>query len=228
MKTLSFLKHAGLGSALVLAALTNTNSAHACTEEGYIGSICMVASNFCPDQFAKADGTILTTQSNMALYSLLGDRFGGNGNTTFALPDLRGRSPVNLGQSHTRMAPIITRGEKRGQETITLAPHHLASHDHDYNYAPPENPPQVNVSKTTATKAVPDNGDLIAAQTAKAFVPAGSAGTTVQLSGTSAPSASGTVVVGNTGSGAPFSSLSPQQALTACIRVKGLYPTRDN
>lgn len=228
MKTLSFLKHAGLGSALVLAALANTNSANACTDEGYIGSICMVASNFCPDKFAKADGTILTPQSNPALFSLIGDRFGGSGTTTFALPDLRGRSPVNLGQSHTAMAPMVTLGSKRGQETITLAPHHMTAHQHAYDYSPPEDSPSLNVSKTTATKAVPDNGDLIAAQTASAFVPASSAGQIVQLGGTSSTGKSGTVAVQNTGGGVTFSSLSPQQALTACIRVEGLYPPRDN
>jgi microcystin-dependent protein len=228
MKTLSFLKHAGLGSALVLAALANTNSANACADEGYIGSICMVASNFCPDKFAEANGALLTVSSNTALFSLLGNRFGGNGTTTFALPDLRGRSPVNLGQSHTAMAPVVTLGSKRGQETITLAPHHMTAHAHAYAYTPPEDSPSLNVSKTAATKAVPDNGDLIAAQTANAFVPAGSAGKTVPLGGASSTGKSGTVAVQNTGGGAPFASLSPQQALTACIRVEGLYPPRDN
>lgn len=66
--------------------------------EPFIGEVMLFASNFCPRNFAKANGQLLPISQNTALFSLLGTQFGGDGRTTFALPDLRGRAPLGEGQ----------------------------------------------------------------------------------------------------------------------------------
>jgi microcystin-dependent protein len=67
--------------------------------EPFLGEICLVAFNFPPRGYAQCDGQILSIQQNQALFSLLGTTYGGNGTTTFALPDLRGRVPMHWGTS---------------------------------------------------------------------------------------------------------------------------------
>ena len=81
-----------LGASLSLAL-----PAHAGTDD-YIGEIFMMGSNFCPRGSAPANGQLLPVSQNQALFSLLGTTYGGDGRTTFALPDLRGRSPIHAGQ----------------------------------------------------------------------------------------------------------------------------------
>ncbi len=92
--------------------------------EPYIGEIKMVAFDFAPKGWALCDGEMLSTQQHSSLYSLLGDAFGGD-QTNFALPDLRGRFPIGVGQG-----PDYSRGEKGGQESVELAKAQMPSHTH--------------------------------------------------------------------------------------------------
>jgi microcystin-dependent protein len=89
----------------------------------FLGEIRMVAFNFAPKGWASCDGQILSIQQNTALFSLLGTTFGGNGQTTFALPDLRGRAPLHPSQS-------IALGQVGGAETNTLAINQMPAHNH--------------------------------------------------------------------------------------------------
>ncbi|WP_260583222.1 phage tail protein [Sphingopyxis sp. PET50] len=84
--------------------------------------------NFCPRGWTSASGQILAISTNTALFSLLGTTYGGNGQTTFALPDLRGRAPVHAG-SGPGLSPYSL-GEVGGTETVTLTPNNLPRHDH--------------------------------------------------------------------------------------------------
>lgn len=103
----------------------------ATAQNNYIGEIRMVAFNYAPNGWAKCEGQILSIASNQALFALLGTTYGGNGVTTFALPDFRGRVPMapgtGPGLTYTNL------GETQGSETVTLLPSNLPPHTHLMN-----------------------------------------------------------------------------------------------
>lgn len=89
----------------------------------FLGEVKMVGFNFAPRGWAYCNGQILSIAQNTALFSLLGTTYGGNGQTTFALPDLRSRTPVHPG-------PTISLGQKSGEETHTLIVSEIPQHTH--------------------------------------------------------------------------------------------------
>ncbi len=98
--------------------------------EPYIGDIKMMASNFAPRHYAFCSGTVMAISSNDALFSLLGTMYGGDGRTSFALPDMRGRVPVHKGQG-----PNLSnwqQGQRGGVETVTLTASQLPAHNHEF------------------------------------------------------------------------------------------------
>lgn len=96
--------------------------------EPFIGEIRMVGFNFAPRGWAFCDGRLLAISQFSALFSLLGTVYGGNGTTTFALPDLRGRAPVGMGTG-PGLTPI-TQGEQAGTENVTLLSTQMPPHNH--------------------------------------------------------------------------------------------------
>jgi microcystin-dependent protein len=96
--------------------------------EPFIGEISMFAGNFAPRGWAFCDGQLLAISSNTALFSLLGTTYGGDGRTTFALPDLRGRVPIHAGNGPGLSDYRL--GQKGGTETTTLTVNQLPSHNH--------------------------------------------------------------------------------------------------
>src|ERR1041385_1895796 len=94
----------------------------------FLGAICMFGFNFAPRGWAFCNGQILSIAQNTALFSLLGTTYGGNGQTTFALPDLRGRVPVGTGQGPG--LPSIQLGEVSGEPTHTLIITEIPAHNH--------------------------------------------------------------------------------------------------
>ena len=96
--------------------------------EPFIGEIKLVGFNFPPRGWALCDGQLLAIASNQALFSLLGTTFGGDGRTTFALPDLRGRSPVHVGTG-PGLSPMAW-GQEAGAETATLNISQIPAHRH--------------------------------------------------------------------------------------------------
>ena len=112
--------------------------------EPFIGEISMVAFTFAPRGWAFCDGQLLAISQNTALFSLIGTTYGGDGRTTFALPDLRGRVPLHMGNG-----PGLTsrpEGQKGGSETVTLTVSQMPAHNH-----------QANASSTTSDKPGPIN-----------------------------------------------------------------------
>lgn len=85
-------------------------------ENDYVGEVLLFGGNFCPRGYLPCDGQLLSISSNTALFSLLGTTFGGDGKTNFALPDLRGRTPMGIG-SGTGL-PAIQHGENKGTEMV--------------------------------------------------------------------------------------------------------------
>ena len=94
--------------ALISTAATGQN-AHA-TPDAFVGQVILVASNFCPRGFAETNGQLIDISKNTALFSLLGTTYGGDGRTTFALPDLRGRAPIHAGKGPG--LPVRNNGDK--------------------------------------------------------------------------------------------------------------------
>jgi microcystin-dependent protein len=89
----------------------------------FVGEIRLMSFNFAPQGWALCNGQTLLISQNQALFSLLGTTYGGNGQTTFALPDLRSRVPLHMGGGHTL-------GEQAGTETVTLTQGQLPAHNH--------------------------------------------------------------------------------------------------
>lgn len=115
-------------------------SAAACNDESYIGTVCYFAMSFCPRGWLPTNGQDLPINSYQALYSLLLTTFGGNGTTTFGLPDLRGRSVVGTG-------PTVSIGQKIGNPAVNVTVP-LPSHTHTANFT---------AGTSTTTVTVPEN-----------------------------------------------------------------------
>jgi microcystin-dependent protein len=96
--------------------------------EPYVGEIRMFAGNFAPRGYAFCDGQLLAVSQNDALFSLLGTIYGGDGRTTFGLPDLRGRLPIHVGQGPGLSNRTI--GQRGGTEEVALSESQIAPHNH--------------------------------------------------------------------------------------------------
>jgi len=118
-------------SALLAASLAATSlswSHLASASEPFIGEIKIVGFNFAPRGYAKCDGQLLPISSNTALFSLLGTMYGGDGRTTFALPDLRGRIAMHSGQGPG--LGNVTQGARGGAENVSLSVANMPAHNH--------------------------------------------------------------------------------------------------
>ena len=112
---------------LTVACFAPAQESHA-QSEPYLGQVALVGFNFCPRGWVPAEGQLLEIASNSALFSLYGTIYGGDGRTTFGLPDLRGRAPI-----HTGTGPGLSTyniGQRGGVETVTLSPTQVPSHSH--------------------------------------------------------------------------------------------------
>ncbi len=125
----STLHLAAAAAAVGLAAFGGPDRATAQSYDFYVGQLQQFGMNWCPQGWASANGALLSIASNTTLYSVIGTTYGGDGRTTFALPDLRDRAPV--GMSGTR--PI---GAAVGQSSVTLTVAELPAHTHDFNADP--------------------------------------------------------------------------------------------
>jgi microcystin-dependent protein len=174
--------------------------------EGYIAQILFFAGNFPPKYWAFCDGQILSIASNTALFSLIGTMYGGNGTTTFALPDFRGRVPMGMGQGPG--LPNINQGQFLGAPTATLTTAQMPVHTHVASAS-------VAVASTNGNFASPV-GNIFATSAANAYGPAATgaaAGTTLTLA--------------NTGGNQPFSVQQPTLAVNFVICLNGIFPSRN-
>jgi len=127
----------------------------------FIGKIIMFGSNFAPRGWAFCDGSLLPIAQNSALFSIMGTTYGGDGCTTFGLPDLRGRAPMHPGNG-----PDLTSwrlGEKGGTETNTLTVNQLAPHNHNTVNSFTNVAGIVLVATTTTTTSIPSDDDTFKA-----------------------------------------------------------------
>ncbi len=169
--------------------------------EPFLAQIIMFGGNFAPRGWAFCDGQILPISQNQALFSLLGTTYGGDGRTTFALPDLRGRFPMHPGNG----PGLSTRrlGEKSGSETRTLVVQNLPAHSHN-----------LRCNNGTADSDTPVNG-----------FPAVDEGATESYH-TSANDTMGSPGTANTGNNTPFNIVNPYLGVNFIIALQGIYPSR--
>jgi microcystin-dependent protein len=115
-------------SILIALVLLGTLAAPAHAQSPFIGEIEIVGFNFAPNGWATCDGQLMQISENTALFSLLGTQFGGDGRSTFALPDLRGRMAIHFGQG-PGLSPFNV-GDRGGEEQVTLALNQIPAHTH--------------------------------------------------------------------------------------------------
>lgn len=179
--------------------------------EGYIAVVTCFAGNFAPRNWAYCNGQILSIAQNTALFSLLGTTYGGNGQTTFGLPNLQGRTQVSPGNGAG--LPSYVLGEIAGSETVVLTPNNLPSHTHD---------------GATTFKLQADNSNADS-QDADFCYPSlfpgeynSSPATGVTMT---PPVYSGTIAVA--GGSQPFSILDPYLVVNYIICMYGIFPSRN-
>jgi len=167
--------------------------------EPFIGMCALFGFGWAPVGWALCNGQLLSISQNTALFSLLGTTYGGNGQTTFGLPDLRGRVPLHWGQGQGLSSYDI--GEVTGSETTTLTVQNLATHLHAV------------AGSATATSKSPAG-----------LVPGfNAAGATYAAPDTTVMANN---MIGTTGNNQPFNIIQPVLAMCWCIATEGIYPSR--
>jgi microcystin-dependent protein len=167
--------------------------------EPFIGQIQLFGFNFAPKGWASCDGGLLPIGSYSALFSLLGTYYGGNGQTTFGLPDLRGRAPMHFGTGPGLTPRPI--GERAGTEAVTLTTNQIPAHGHGINgsaAATSKSPSALVPGFNSAAPAYgPPDGTKMAAD-----------------------------MVDLTGGMQAHDNMQPYLAVNYCIALEGIYPTR--
>lgn len=167
--------------------------------EPFIGMVILFGGNFAPRGWALCDGQLLPISENTSLFSILGTTYGGDGRTTFALPDLRGRVPMHPGNG-----PGLTPrdlGQKLGVESVTLSVAQMPSHGHE-----------MNVANVTADNDRPAGAML---------------GRTQIYSATATPTAAlNPTTIANNGGNEAHDNMQPSLGINYIIALQGIYPSR--
>ncbi len=176
--------------------------------EPFVGEIRMFAGNFAPRGWAFCDGQLLAVSQNDALFSLFGTIYGGDGRTTFGLPDLRGRIPLHQGQGPGLSDRRL--GSKGGMETETITPHQLPDHTHTA-----QGSNSLSNSQTLTNKVLAKGIDQQPVD--KFYIPPGSTVVTKHtVPGT----------IGNTGGTQAHTNLMPTLCIYFIVALFGIYPSR--
>lgn len=169
-------------------------------DEPFLGEMIWVPYNFAPRGWAFCDGQILPIAQNTALFSLLGTTYGGNGQTTFALPDMRGKLMINAGQG-PGLSDYV-QGEMGGDASHTLLQVEMPAHTHGFQ-----------ASTTTASATTP--GGSLYGQTATGKQYGNGPTASMSING-----------VGVSGGGQPHNNMMPYGTLNCIIAIQGIFPAR--
>jgi microcystin-dependent protein len=169
--------------------------------EPFIGMIVQFAGNFAPRGWSFCEGQLLSISQNTALFSILGTTYGGDGVTTFALPDLRGRVCIQPGQGPGRSN--YTLGETGGAESVTLLIANMPAHNHSYN------------ASDTGFGGVVATGSVLGAPEANIYTAKNPPNTQMNPA-----------VIGMTGGSQPTGIMQPFLAVNWIIATEGIYPSR--
>ncbi|MCX2484890.1 phage tail protein [Pedobacter sp. MR2016-24] len=170
--------------------------------EPYLGELRIFPYNFSPRGWMICSGQILSIAQNAALFSILGTTYGGNGQTTFSLPDLRGRVPIHMGNN----SQTYVLGEVAGTTSVTLTSGNLPLHSHNL------------IANTNSADVIPAAGAMLASTTALQYGAA--------AGNTPVPMALASISGGPNGA-SPISIVQPYLAFTICIATEGIFPSRN-
>lgn len=175
----------------------------------YMGTTMLFAGSFCPAGWLEADGRTIAISEYDALYTLLGTTFGGDGQTTFGLPDLRGRTPRGIG-SGQGLTPL-TQGERQGSQTVQMSIAQMPQHAHSV---------QVPATTAAATHAAPSAQRVLATtQNGAAYASASTGAGPVLGSGQDSSFSVGAAV--------PIDIRAPYLGLRWCVAVYGIFPSQN-
>ena len=166
--------------------------------QSFVGEIRSFGFNFAPYGWQQCDGSLLAISQNATLFNLIGTTYGGDGQSTFALPDLRGRQVVHTGGTNN-----YVQGQSGGAETVTIIGPQVGSHTHAIN--------ALNGSGSTTS---PVNGFLAGNGTLNQY-------------GSPASGVTAAMLGPNTGGGQPHSNLMPYLCINYCISLYGVYPSQN-
>lgn len=198
--------------ALAIAATMGLSLAYkpgAAQADPYIAEIKLFAGNFAPHGWALCNGQLLSISSNSALFAIIGTTYGGDGMTTFALPDLRGRVAVHVGAG-PGLDPVSL-GQQGGNNSVTLAVNQMPAHNHTATGT-------VLASSNSPDTTNPSNA-LHAKTRGKAYVNADAVPDVYMKSDNV------DVTVHSTGGGAPVSVMQPYLGITYLIALNGIFPS---
>lgn len=170
----------------------------------FLGEIRMFGGNYAPNGWALCNGQILSIQENSALFSILSTMYGGNGQTTFALPNLQGRVPIGMGQGQG-LSPYVE-GQMGGAEQVTLTAQQMPAHSHSV--------------QATETSSTSDPKGAVPAHPLVSSAPASPYGASPD--GTTMNSA----MIASAGGNQPVSIVQPYLAVNYIIALQGIYPSR--
>lgn len=171
-------------------------------QQPYIGNIMLFAGNFAPRGWVFCDGRLLSIANDTALYALLGTTYGGDGITTFAVPDLRSRVPIHQGTGPGLSNYVI--GQQSGTETVTLLNTQIPIHTHP-----------VAVSSSAASTGTPSSSVTLGVAAAEIYI---------------ADTADGVMnaqSISVAGGSQPHDNLQPYLALNYVIAIDGIFPSQN-
>ena len=171
--------------------------------EPFLSEIRIMSFNYPPKGWAMCNGQLLPINQNQPLFALLGTTYGGNGQTNFALPDMRGNVPIHEGSGHTL-------GEKGGEQNHTLTMSELPTHVHDFS-----SNTCVQSASANATVAPPTNNYWA------------NHGKTTYSTGGVNTAAMSPQAVGNFGGSQPHTNMQPYLVLNFCIALQGIFPSQN-
>ena len=166
--------------------------------EPFLSEIRLMSFNFAPKGWALCNGQFLPINQNQALFALLGTTYGGNGQTTFALPDLRAKTPIHMGNGHTL-------GETAGTTAVTINIQQLPTHTHTFGCAS-SNTANANQTNPSGQVFAHANGNVYATGAPVALVPN---------------------MVTNVGGSQPHENRQPFLAITFSIALQGIFPSQN-
>jgi microcystin-dependent protein len=175
----------------------------------FLGEIKIISWNFAPRGWAFCNGQFLPINQNQALFSILGTTYGGNGQTTFALPDFRGRAPIHVGQGHVL-------GEKAGAEAHTLTISELPAHNHFAACS------SQSGTLALATKpTVPEQPNTWGLSTQNPYHSGAGGGLPANATAMSPTN------ITNTGGSQPHTNMQPYTVLNFIIALQGIFPSQN-
>lgn len=205
-----------------LCIVLMSNKSHA--QDGMIGEVKLFAGNFAPRNWALCQGQLLSIAQYNALFAILGTTYGGDGRTTFALPDLRGRSPIGPGNGPGLSS--YREGQRGGSEYVYLNTTHLPTHSHNATFTQTSGIATIPAVAEEANSDDPTNNNLAVPNIGGSNKLYSNTTPDVNLSNGTA-NIQGNINVLPAGNSQPFNNRNPYLSINYIICLNGIFPSRN-